>query len=424
MRLQVAWTAGDPGDCRFQAWEVYLQLQDLDDTFCHVDHLWSGRSYDLQLRQVCSDPASSVVHALTGGQCTVTAVAASAPVNLTAHSVGPYELQVSWAAQHPWACTFYSWQARVGRGSRGSWGIRRCGPRAFVQVKPQASDQWASGLGCESLDRDVANCTVDVGLGSNTPYDVRVRESCVEAALNSTWLQLAFPGVSTPWPVKADGPSLLQVTQISAFELRITWLPGPFSNDCTFSAWDVELILADGSTEEQRNDGILQLAASAAPIEALETCAAELCVASPASSAAMHWLKSSAERTEDFGAGRPNGGALEVSDEVVRSYSHEAEQLQRLEKRVKALEALLRRRVEKRTGNSACDDFHVDHGDVLLLQAMPSRGPIPKVASSPPAGQAESLRDWVTGSLDALRRSVQEELGDFRTRIEERNEWT
>lgn len=102
----------------------------------------------------------------------------------------------------------------------------------------------------------------------------------------------------------------------------------------------------------------------------------------------MHWLKSSAERTEDFGAGRPNGGALEVSDEVVRSYSHEAEQLQRLEKRVKALEA------------------------------MPSRGPIPKVASSPPAGQAESLRDWVTGSLDALRRSVQEELGDFRTRIE------
>ena len=62
-------------------------------------------------------------------------------------------------------------------------------------------------------------------------------------------------------------------------------------------------------------------------------------------------------------------------------------------------------------GNSACDDFHVDHGDVLLLQAMPSRGPIPKVASSPPAGQAggggrRDVRLHGAGTLPQMVRGV------------------
>lgn len=32
-------------------WTVAVGVA-MQDTFCHVDHLWSGRSYDLQLRQV------------------------------------------------------------------------------------------------------------------------------------------------------------------------------------------------------------------------------------------------------------------------------------------------------------------------------------------------------------------------------------
>eukprot|EP00438_Fugacium_kawagutii_P010878 Skav216262 [mRNA] locus=scaffold20:825505:829972:- [translate_table: standard] len=77
-----------------------------------------------------------------------------------------------------------------------------------------------SGL-CVELVKDIAEFVlccgfrqVNVGLGSNTPYDVRVRETCLESSgLNSTWLQLAFPGVSTPLPIKADAPTALMITK-------------------------------------------------------------------------------------------------------------------------------------------------------------------------------------------------------------------
>jgi len=244
MRMQVTWSPGSTGDCIFEAWEIYLQLlpdsmtspssswdlvcssQMLQDTSCYVDSLLSGRYYALRSRQVCTDPAASSAYGeLTGTQCLVTAMPATSPVNLTATSLSPYDLDISWAAQHPWACTFHAWQ---------------------VQVKAQVDDNWEAGFSCFSYDRDVANCTVNVGLGSNTPYDVRVRETCAESNLNSPWLQLAYPGVTTPLPVKADTPTMLLVTKISAFDMRLTWLPGVSNGDCIFSAWEV-LLFPDGS---------------------------------------------------------------------------------------------------------------------------------------------------------------------------------
>jgi len=244
MRMQVTWSPGSTGDCIFQAWEIYLQLlpdsmtspgsswnlvcssQMLQDTSCYVDSLLSGRYYALRSRQVCTDPAASSAYGeLTGTQCLVTAMPATSPVNLTTTSLSPYDLDISWAAQHPWACTFHAWQ---------------------VQVKAQVDDNWEAGFSCFSYDRDVANCTVNVGLGSNTPYDVRVRESCAESNLNSPWLQLAYPGVTTPLPVKADTPTMLLVTKITAFDMRLTWLAGASNGDCIFSAWEV-LLFPDNS---------------------------------------------------------------------------------------------------------------------------------------------------------------------------------
>eukprot|EP00435_Cladocopium_sp_Y103_P002062 s647_g1.t1 len=249
MRMQVSWTPGAPGDCSFEAWEIYMQLLPnsmtspsasawmlacrsnlLEETSCYVDSLLSGRYYALRIRQVCVNPAASSVYAeLTGTECLVTAMPASSPVNLTAVSLSPYDVDVNWAAMHPWACSFYAWQ---------------------VQVKAQAEDNWeASGFGCFSYDRDVGNCTVNVGLGSNTPYDVRVRETCLESTLNSSWLQLAFPGVSTPLPVTAATPTALTVSKVSAFELRATWQSGS-AGDCAFSSWEVLILYPDSVTSE------------------------------------------------------------------------------------------------------------------------------------------------------------------------------
>ncbi|CAE7239747.1 ANKRD50 [Symbiodinium natans] len=244
MALPISWTPGSPGDCDFQAWEIFVMLQPRDapaaaggawqlacysileqDTSCTVEGLLTGRSYDVRIRQVCSDPdATSPFAELGGAACVVDAVAAEAPANLTATSPGPYEVVASWDANIPWACIFQAWQ---------------------VQVKSQAEDNWESGgLGCLSYDRDVTNCSASVGLGSNTPYDVRVRETCHDAAVNSPWLTLAFPGVSTPLPQSASAPQSLQVTQGSAFSIDMTWSAGD-SGDCVFSAWSVELVAPD-----------------------------------------------------------------------------------------------------------------------------------------------------------------------------------
>lgn len=212
------------------AWMLACRSNLLQDTSCYVDSLLSGRYYGLRIRQVCVNPAANSAYSeLTGSECLVTAMPASSPVNLTAVSISPYDVDVNWAAMHPWACSFYAWQ---------------------VQVKAQADDNWeASGFGCFSYDRDVANCTVNVGLGSNTPYDVRVRETCLESTLNSSWLQLAFPGVSTPLPVTAETPTTLTVSKVSAFELRATWHPAS-SGDCIFSSWEVLILYPDTVTTE------------------------------------------------------------------------------------------------------------------------------------------------------------------------------
>ncbi|CAJ1386277.1 unnamed protein product [Effrenium voratum] len=238
MRLQVSWTAGDPGDCVFEAWEVYMELLPSagqwmlacvsQDTSCFVDGLLSGQYYGVRTRQVCSDPAASSDFAeLTGEQCQVTAMAAEKPANLTASSLGAYAVEVEWAAQHPWACTFLSWQ---------------------VQLKSQAEDNWdLAGLGCWSYEREVTNCTALVPGMSNTPFDVRVRETCQESALHSEWLALAFPGVSTPMPQTAAAPTL-QVTTASSFEVQLTWTTGD-AGECVFSSWEVQLVDVDGLAE-------------------------------------------------------------------------------------------------------------------------------------------------------------------------------
>lgn len=246
MALPVSWTPGSPGDCGFEAWQVFVMLQPRvdppaaggswhpachsimsQDTSCTVEGMLTGRSYSVRVRQVCSDSdATSAYVELGGDDCTVTAAAAEIPANLTAMSPGPYDVFVRWDDNNPWACIFEAWQ---------------------VQVKSQAEDSWdTAGLGCYSYDRDVTNCTVDVGLGSNTPYDVRVRETCLDTSLNSPWLTLPFPGVSTPLPQLSAAPENIQVTQASAFLVEMSWSAGQDNGDCVFSAWSVELVAPSG----------------------------------------------------------------------------------------------------------------------------------------------------------------------------------
>ncbi|CAJ1458482.1 unnamed protein product [Effrenium voratum] len=105
----------------------------------------------------------------------------------------------------------------------------------------RTSEHWTDLTECENemQFRENLTCTV-TGLLSNTPYQVRVRETCTNYIYDSGWGY--SPQFYSSMPVQAGLPQAFAVVEnsVTAFFFDVTWVAGP-AGQCVFKEWVMEV---------------------------------------------------------------------------------------------------------------------------------------------------------------------------------------
>eukprot|EP00928_Gymnodinium_smaydae_P090443 TRINITY_DN7423_c0_g2_i1.p1 TRINITY_DN7423_c0_g2~~TRINITY_DN7423_c0_g2_i1.p1 ORF type:complete len:627 (-),score=35.88 TRINITY_DN7423_c0_g2_i1:25-1821(-) len=240
------WDSAYPHNCTFVAWDVEISLiarsaryssqghleaylpgedfrvacsvsHDRNVTTCleAIDKLLSGRYYNVRVRETCTDPRANSPYTYTQAACPIIAVPAYPPTDFRALNPLPYTFDVEWVAGDPGACLFVAWEVQVRRNETEDAGT------PWLQ-----EGENTTKFGCYVLERNGTSCTVGVGLGSGTQYEVRVRETCSEPRFNSPWVYLPFPGVTTAMPERAAQVENMTITQINMTHFFIDWDAG------------------------------------------------------------------------------------------------------------------------------------------------------------------------------------------------------
>ncbi|CAJ1328309.1 unnamed protein product [Effrenium voratum] len=128
----------------------------------------------------------------------------------------------------------------------GACGVSGVKPDEDAQVAKAAvenltSEHWTDLTECENemQFRENLTCTV-TSLLSNTPYQVRVRETCTNYIYDSGWGY--SPQFYSSMPVQAGLPQAFAVVEnsVTAFFFDVTWVAGP-AGQCVFKEWVMEV---------------------------------------------------------------------------------------------------------------------------------------------------------------------------------------
>ena len=146
------------------------------------------------------------------------------PVPATAPSIATGDIfeesvELVWKAGDPNECAFREWE---------------------VVYQEGGSSAWTKATGCGITERGWTNCTA-TELLCDTNYVFRMREACMDADADSAWAD--GKAVRTPKGencfIRATAPAKVQMKEATTSSMVVEWQNGT-SNDCTFSAWQVE----------------------------------------------------------------------------------------------------------------------------------------------------------------------------------------
>jgi len=160
-----------------------------------------------------------------GGGDRICTTRPNAPIDITAVSYTPDSFEVRWRAvdfldptYQP--CVFRSWTVELSRRWYAHWA-------GNWEVKPE----------CGNQDRRKGSCRI-TGLPHNASFYVRVKESCVDQALDGDFG--VMPGYASVRPLPARKPTNLHSLERQPHSLILSWTPG-VSEDCVFRRWYLEL---------------------------------------------------------------------------------------------------------------------------------------------------------------------------------------
>ncbi|CAJ1453895.1 unnamed protein product, partial [Effrenium voratum] len=149
---------------------------------------------------------------------------AQAPTNFTLVELTAYNVTFTFEPGLGLDCTWASWKVQILQG-----------------ISDPTSEHWTDLTECENemQFRENLTCTV-TGLLSNTPYQVRVRETCTNYIYDSGWGY--SPQFYSSMPVQAGLPQAFAVVEnsVTAFFFDVTWVAGP-AGQCVFKEWVMEV---------------------------------------------------------------------------------------------------------------------------------------------------------------------------------------
>jgi hypothetical protein len=209
-------------------WMKACELTLYEPNSCKVGGLLSNREYRMRVRQKCYDARSDSTY-LDHDGCQTSIQRAHPPQNVQAVVATPYEFQVLWTpGNDPHACLglFVAWEVQALRADE-EWPL----------------NETSTALGCRTSSRETTNCTITTGLiGSDTAYQVRVREVCTENEIGSDWAYR--DGINTPAPQRADYvQNMTTHFDKEPFSVTISWTAG-HPGDCVFDSWHVEVAVS------------------------------------------------------------------------------------------------------------------------------------------------------------------------------------
>eukprot|EP00435_Cladocopium_sp_Y103_P038798 s996_g10.t1 len=138
---------------------------------CDVKVYWSQELYQLRMREECLDPTADSPYIaepiwVTSG----TAIAAEPVENFTAVvEIIDYNISVTfdWDAGECNDCIFTGWE---------------------LQLRAKGGD-WEDFPHCVDARKDDVNCTISEGVASQTTYDARVRQYCLDPLSKGNWTE-------------------------------------------------------------------------------------------------------------------------------------------------------------------------------------------------------------------------------------------
>eukprot|EP00931_Biecheleriopsis_adriatica_P043742 TRINITY_DN24996_c0_g1_i1.p1 TRINITY_DN24996_c0_g1~~TRINITY_DN24996_c0_g1_i1.p1 ORF type:complete len:5363 (+),score=854.82 TRINITY_DN24996_c0_g1_i1:99-16091(+) len=243
--FRVDWDPGDPKACVFLYWEVQVKVNGTewpegDDppifgcrvstreiTYCtiHVG-LGSGIDYSIRLREACTVRRlyTQWVYLPEPSVATRLPVRAPLPMNLTAfshtptHFVRTASFETNWESDDPGECIFTGWLVET-------------------TIHGREPPDWKEMLQCRENSRRPYNCMITEDLRTNTYYDMRITETCVDPnAISDT---LTVYNIARTRPVPATQPRFSRIWATSARSLGVRFRPGR-ANECIFKEWLME----------------------------------------------------------------------------------------------------------------------------------------------------------------------------------------
>ncbi|KAF4712915.1 hypothetical protein FOZ62_030182, partial [Perkinsus olseni] len=212
---------------------------------CVAVGLLSNTYYSFRAAYVCLEATVSSSYTDWTDPPTMTLpVPAERPINVTAATLSPGSLLVTWARQRLEDCNLSEW---------------------LVEGKVYPSDEvaWVRPSGCMNLLQSCVRSCLATDLGSNQGYIFRVRALChdtkadsefSEPSRNSTVVQVRTIDSTGSYttrrarikpahtlPIRASTPLAVTASLVANFtdsRVRVAWLPTE-ANDCEFLAWSV-----------------------------------------------------------------------------------------------------------------------------------------------------------------------------------------
>lgn len=180
--------------------------------WCDVKVYWSQELYQLRMREECLDPTADSPYIaepiwVTSG----TAIAAEPVENFTAVvEIIDYNISVTfdWDAGECNDCIFTGWE---------------------LQLRAKGGD-WEDFPHCMDSRKDDVNCTISEGIASQTTYDARVRQYCLDPLSKGNWTE-EMEMFTTP-AIPADAP-LVSLLTMGPHEMWFALEPREL-RDCIF----------------------------------------------------------------------------------------------------------------------------------------------------------------------------------------------
>eukprot|EP00929_Paragymnodinium_shiwhaense_P108765 TRINITY_DN750_c0_g2_i1.p1 TRINITY_DN750_c0_g2~~TRINITY_DN750_c0_g2_i1.p1 ORF type:complete len:5718 (-),score=836.45 TRINITY_DN750_c0_g2_i1:11-16636(-) len=136
-------------------------------TQCEIKHLVSLQRYDVRLSEVCTDALLSSFYTMTRRPVVTKGYLPRVPLNVTVELISATAARLSWGLGPPGDCVFAAFQVEMAPG-----------------FPMDLASSWYDVPSCNSVPtRDINTCVIP-GISTNTPYYLRIKETCANPRTN------------------------------------------------------------------------------------------------------------------------------------------------------------------------------------------------------------------------------------------------